>query len=61
MTIIYDINKTTGERSLLPVDGKYHRRGNDYEAFQKIDISAVVYFYSDGRRCHGDGRKQWPV
>lgn len=58
MTIIYDIKQQV---SYLPVDEEYHRRGNDYEAFQEIDISAVVYFYSDGRRCRGDGRKQWPV
>ena len=45
MTIIYDIKQQV---SYLPVDEEYHRRGNDYEAFQEIDISAVVYFYSDG-------------
>lgn len=41
MTIIYDIKQQV---SYLPVDEEYHRRGNDYEAFQEIDISAVVYF-----------------
>ena len=60
ITILYDM-KQVWKHSISTVNEEYHRRGNDYEAFQKTDISAVAYFYSDGGWCYGDGRKQWTM
>lgn len=67
MTIIYDMKQMGGRcissvyENYQTILSNYHRKGNDYETFQKIDIFAVVYFnYDSGRRC-GDGCEQWTV
>lgn len=54
MTIIYDM-KQMGERCISSADENYHRKGNDYETFQKTNIFAVVYFSFDSRQRRGDG------
>ena len=54
MTIIYDM-KQMGERCISSADENYHRKGNDYETFQKTNIFAVVYFSYDSGQHRGDG------